>query len=136
MPRKRNMANREICTLQELETAAKADSILRTNLCLMAVKALTMGIPHEQVAALFGVNEDSVSRWVRRFHERVIDRLTDGPRSGHPPKNKRERAQEYRNLMVRPEIVNETHWTERKFHGYPRGLSAGGRLGHTHAVAS
>ena len=51
-----------------------------------------MGIPHEQVAALFGVNEDSVSRWVRRFNERGIDGLTEGPRSGRPPKIREDRT--------------------------------------------
>lgn len=112
------MPNRENCTLEELETAAKAAPIQRTNLRLMAIKALTMGIPHKQVAVLFGVNEDSVSRWVRRFNQRGIDGLTEGPRSGRPPKIKGDRAREYRDLMMSPESVNETHWTGRKFHGY------------------
>lgn len=118
MPRKRNMPNRENCTLEELETAAKAAPIQRTYTRLMAIKALSMGFPHEQVATLFSVNEDSVSRWVRRFNQRGIDGLTEGPRSGRPPKIKGDRAQEYRDLMERPESVNETHWTGRKFHGY------------------
>ena len=65
MSLKRNMPNQENCTLEELETATKAAPIQRTNLPLMAIKALTMGLPHKQVAALFGVNEGSVSRWVR-----------------------------------------------------------------------
>lgn len=69
------MPNRESCTLEELETSARAAPIQRTNLRLLAIKALAMGIPHEQVAALFGVNEDSVSRWVRRFNQRGIDGL-------------------------------------------------------------
>ncbi len=118
MSRQRNMPNQENCTLEELVTAAKAAPIQRTNLRLMAIKALTMGIAHEQVAALFGVNEDSVSRWVRRFNERGIDGLTEGPRSGRPPKIKGERTHEYRELLLHPEHVNETHWTGRKFHGY------------------
>jgi transposase len=112
------MPNRENCTLEELETAAKAAPIQRTYTRLMAIKALAMGFPHGQVAALFGVNEDSVSRWVRRFNQRGIDGLTEGPRSGRPSIIKGDRAQEYRDLMVRPESVNESHWTGRKFHGY------------------
>lgn len=118
MSRQRNMPNRENCTLEELETAAKAASIQRAYTRLMAIKALAMGFPHEQVAALFGVNEDSVSRWVRRFNERGIDGLTEGPRSGRPPKIKGEQSDEYRELVLHPERVNETHWTGRKFHGY------------------
>jgi putative transposase len=118
MSRQRNIPNQENCTLEELETAAKAASIQRTNLRLMAIKALTMGIPHEQVAVLFGVNEDSVSRWVRRFNERGIDGITEGPRSGRPPKIRGNRTQEFRELILHPEQVKETHWTGRKFHGY------------------
>jgi transposase len=118
MSRQRNLPNRENCTSEELETAAKAAPIQRTNLRLMAIKALAMGIPHEQVAALFSVNEDSVSRWVKRFNERGIDGITEGPRSGRPPKIKGERTHEYRELILHPEHVNETHWTGRKFHGY------------------
>jgi len=112
------MPNGENCTLEELETAAKAAPIQRTYTRLMAIKALAMGFPHDQVAGLFAVNEDSVSRWVRRFNERGIDGLTEGPRSGRPPKIKTDLAQEYRELMVHPESVNETQWTGRKFHGY------------------
>ena len=112
------MPNRENCTLADLEIAAKAAPIQRTNLRLLAIKALAMGIPHEQVAILFGVNEDSVTRWVRRFNQRGIDGLTEGPRSGRPRKIKRERTDEYRELVLHPERVNETQWTGRKFHGY------------------
>jgi len=46
----------------------------------MAIKALTMGLSHKHAAVLFGVNEDSVSRWVRRFNERGIDGIPEGPR--------------------------------------------------------
>jgi len=112
------MPNQENCTLEELETATKAAPIQQTNLRLIAIKALTTGLPHKQVAALFGVNEDSVSRWVRRFNERGIDGLTEGPRSGRPPKIRGDRTDEYRKLVLHPEQVNETHWTGRKFHGY------------------
>ncbi len=112
------MPNRENCSLLELQTAAKAAPIQRTNLRLMAIKALTMAITHEQVAVLFGVNEDSVSRWIRRFNDRGIDGITEGPRSGRPPKIEPEQSREYSELILHPEFVNETHWTGRKFHGY------------------
>ncbi len=118
MCRQRNMPNPENCALAELETAAKASSVQRSYVRLMAIKALIMGLPHKQVAALFGVNEDSVSRWVRRFNQRGIDGLTEGPRSGRPPKISGEQAYEYSKLVLHPELVNETHWTGRKFHGY------------------
>src|SRR5208337_2087087 len=111
MSGERNMPNQETCTLAELETAAKAAPIQRTYLRLRAIKALIMGLAHEQVAGLFGVNEDSVSRWVRRFNERGIDGLTEGPRSGRPSKIRGDRTHQYPALVLHPEHVNETHWT-------------------------
>jgi len=44
MSRKHNMPNQENCTLEELDTAVKAAPIQRTNLRLMAIKALTLGL--------------------------------------------------------------------------------------------
>ena len=52
---------------------------------------------------------------MRRFNERGIDGLTEGPRSGRPPKIMGDRTDEYRKLVLHPELVNETHWTGRKF---------------------
>jgi len=57
------MPNQETCTLEELETARGkgASPVQRSYIRLMAIKALIMGLPHERVGALFGVNDDSVS---------------------------------------------------------------------------
>jgi len=112
------MPNPENCTLKELEIAARAAKIQRTYVRLMAIKALITGFTHGQVAKLFGVNEDSVSRWVRRFNERGIDGITEGPRSGRRPKISAEQTDGIRDLLLHPEKVSETHWTGRKFHGY------------------
>jgi len=51
--RQRDIPNQENCTLEKLETSAKAAPIQRTYVRLMTIKALIMGLPHEQVAALF-----------------------------------------------------------------------------------
>ncbi len=112
------MPNLENCSLGELVTTAKASPVQRSYIRLMAIKALAMGLTHEQVATLFEVNEDSVSRWVKRFNERGIDGLTEGLRSGRPPKIGAERSNEYRKLVLHPELVKEARWTGRKFHGY------------------
>ncbi|MFH0957658.1 MAG: IS630 family transposase [Pseudomonadota bacterium] len=112
------MLNLENCSLVELVTAAKASPVQRPYIRLMAIKALAMGLTHEQVATLFEVNEDSVSRWVRRFNERGIDGLTEGYRSGWPPKMSGERSDEYSKLVLHPELVKEAHWTGGKFQGY------------------
>ena len=84
----------------------------------MAIKALTLGISHEQDSVLFGLNEDPVSRRLKRFDERGIDGITEGHRSGRPQKIKPEQSREYRELILHPEYAGEAHWTGRKFHGY------------------
>jgi transposase len=81
-------------------------------------QGLDYGVYHGQAAKLFGVNEDSVSRWVRRFNERGIDGITEGPCSGRRPKISAEQTDGIRDLLLHPEKVSETHWTGRKFHGY------------------
>jgi len=116
--RQPNIPNAENCTLAELETAAGAAPSRRSYARMMAVKALILGVSHEQVASLFNVKRDSVSRWVRRFNERGIDGLIERPRTGRPPKIDPQRGREYRELVLHPERVEETHWTGRKFHGW------------------
>lgn len=61
------MPNAENCTLEELEIAAKAAPSRGTYDRLMGIKALVLGLAHDQVAALFAVDDDTVSRWVRHF---------------------------------------------------------------------
>ena len=70
MRRKRNRPNLENCTLEELGVASKAWKIQTTDMRLMAFKALIMVCTHQQVVKVFGVNKDSVARWVRRFNHR------------------------------------------------------------------
>lgn len=118
MSRHPNIPNAENCTLEELETAAKATPNRRSYVRMMAIKALVLGVSHEQVSALFDVNRDSVSRWVRWFNHRGIDGLIERPHTGRPRKMETGRSEEYREVILHPESVDETHWTGRKFHGY------------------
>jgi hypothetical protein len=59
--RQPNMPNQENSSFEELQTAAKALPVQRSYIRPMAINASLMGLPHEQLAALFGVNEESVS---------------------------------------------------------------------------
>ena len=52
MSRQPNMPNAENCSLAELETAAGATVSLRSHVRIMAIKALLLGITHDQVAKL------------------------------------------------------------------------------------
>jgi hypothetical protein len=58
---------------------------------MMAVKALLLGVSHDQVAELYGVSRRTLSTWVNRFNSQGIDGLIEQPRSGRP-------------LKIRPEI--------------------------------
>ena len=112
------MPNAENCTLAELETAAGAAVSKRSHVRMMAIKALFLGIAYEQVAALYGVAEKRLSRWVGRFNERGIDGLIEGRHTGRPPKITPEQSSAYEELIQHPQRVGETHWTGKKFHGY------------------
>lgn len=116
--RQRNIPNAENCTFEELEIAAKASSDRRSYVRMKAIQALVLGVSHEQVAALFDVSLDSVSRWVRHFNNRGVDGLIEGPHTGRPPIIDEEKSKEYREIVLHPERVDETHWTGQKFHGY------------------
>ena len=67
---------------------------------MMAIKALGMGVSHQQVAKLFDVNRDSVSRWVRWLNQRGIDGLIERPHTGRPPKVDTERGKEYEEVVI------------------------------------
>ena len=102
------MPNAENCTLEELETAANATPSRRSYVRMMAIKAIILGVSHEQVALLFAVNRDSVSRGVRWFNQRGIDGLIERPHTGRPPKIDTEAGKRYQEVVLHPEKVNET----------------------------
>jgi len=118
MARQLNMPNGENCTLAELETAAGAAVSKRSHVRMMAIKALLLGIMHDQVAALYGITRRTLSRWVERFNESGVDGLIEGRHTGRPGKITPERSSKYEELIRHPELTNQLHWTGKKFHGY------------------
>jgi len=86
MALKANIPNKENCTLEELETASRAASSLKSHIRMMAIKALMLELFHDQVAELYHTTRQNLSRWVGRFNRQGIDGLLDRPRSGRPPK--------------------------------------------------
>ena len=88
---------------------------------MMAVKALLLGVSHDQVAELYGVSRRTLSTWVNRFNSQGIDGLIEQRRSGRPVKIRPEKADRFRELIKRPDRANESHSTARKFHGYLTG---------------
>ena len=79
MPR-RLALNLENCSLAELEVAAKAAPSQQSHHRLMAIRALTLNIPPEQVAALYSISLRSLNNWINRFNQQGIDGLIEGER--------------------------------------------------------
>ncbi len=64
MARLSNMPNREKCSRGELHTAAQAAVSKRSHVRMMAIKALLLGVSHDNVAELYGVSRRTLSTWV------------------------------------------------------------------------
>ncbi len=86
----------------------------------MAIRALSMGIDHDKVASLYYTSRRGLSRWVAQFNRQGIDGLIERPRLGRPAKINAEQSACYKELIEKPELAEQTHWTGVKFHGYLR----------------
>ena len=115
MARLSNMPNGENCSRAELHTAAQAAVSKRSHIRMMAVKALLLGVSHDQVAELYGVSRRTLSTWVNRFNSQGIDGLIEQRRSGRPVKIRPEKADQFRELIKHPDRANESHWTAESF---------------------
>ncbi len=112
--------NAENCTREDLRTAAKAAPSLASHERMMAILALLEGISPAQVVRLYTVTARTLRTWVRRFNEHGIDGLIERKSPGAPRKISREECAQYRQLLEKPELAGQTHWTARKFHGHLR----------------
>ena len=79
-----------------------------------------MGFDHQQVAAIFMKTRRTIDEWIRRFNKAGIDGLIDKPCAGRPRVITPEQSQCYKQIIEKPDLADETHWTARKFHGYPK----------------
>ena len=55
-----------------------------------------------------------------QFNRQGIDGLIERPRPGRTSKINAEQTAYYRELIEKPELAEQTHWTGVKFHGYLR----------------
>jgi hypothetical protein len=60
MSRKLIMPNPENCSIEELEVAANCGTSRRSQQRMMALKALLIGIPRDQVVKLFSVTDRTI----------------------------------------------------------------------------
>jgi transposase len=114
------MPNAENCSMSELDVASGATPTKRGHNRLMAMRALILGISHDQVAALFQIDRRTLLNWIHRFNEQGIDGLVDRPRRGRPRVIPAEQTEHLKELIEKPEKAGHTHWTAKKFHGYLR----------------
>lgn len=114
------MPNAENCSMSELDIASGAAASLRSHNRLMAIRALILGISHDQVTVLCQVSRRTLTNWINRFNAQGIDGLIDRPRPGRPRSIKKEQNDELKALVDNPELAGQTHWTAKKFHGYLR----------------
>ncbi len=86
MARRPTMPNAENCSLTELDTAIKCAPSQRSSERLSVIKALLIGISHDQTAILYRASRRTLYGWIKKFKEQGIDGLTDKPRPGRPLK--------------------------------------------------
>jgi len=120
MPIKPTLPNFENCSATELDVAAKASPSKDGHDRLMAIRALALGIEHDQVAALFMVTRRALLDWITRFNDQGIDGLIDRPRSGRPAAIPADQTENLRTLIEHPEQADRSHWTGKTFHGHLR----------------
>ena len=113
-------ANAENCTLVELQTAIKAARSGISRDRLIAIRALLLGQDHPAVALIFNISERTLRRWIVRFNARGIDGLVRKVGSGRPRAITPAHSERYTQLIERPRLAGQAHWTARKFHGYLR----------------
>ena len=85
---------------------------------MMAIRALLIGIPREQVAKLHDVTDRTLLNWICSFNERGIDGLISEKSPGAPSIITPEQNEEFKDLIEHPCKGGQTHWTGKKFHGY------------------
>lgn len=120
MARKATLPNAENCSLAEIETAMTCSPTQKAFVRMQAIRAVMMGFDHQQVVAIFMKTRRTIDEWIRRFNESGIDGLIDKPRAGRPRVITPEQSQCYKQIIEKPALADETHWTARKFHGYIR----------------
>jgi transposase len=77
------------------------------------VLAAAEGMESKVIAQRLGADEDTVSKWRRRFAERRLDGLRDEPRPGAPRRIGDDEIAETIRLTLETTPANATHWSLR-----------------------
>ncbi len=118
MSREMIMPNPDNCTLEELSIAAECSPNKGAYDRMMAVRAILIGIPRDQVAKLHDVTDRTLLNWISSFNDKGIDGLISKKSPGAPPIINPDQSIIYKDLIENPKKADHTHWTAKKFHGY------------------
>lgn len=114
------MPNPHNCSVAELDAAMRAAASHRERDRLRAIKALILRPDFEFVLELFNLSERTLRAWIKVFNLQGIEGLLDKDHPGRPRAIGQEYEERLRDLIIRPEQAQITHWTAKKFHGYLR----------------
>lgn len=71
---------------RRLETMRKIDSRYRVRDRAHALLLSSQGLKINEIAAVFGVDRDTISDWYDRWESHGFSGLSDAPGAGRPPK--------------------------------------------------
>ncbi|MFH1644319.1 MAG: IS630 family transposase [bacterium] len=79
---------------------SKSEPHPKKRILLIALEQLKKGTKINKVAESLGVNRHTVGIWYRRYKKNGLAGLIDKPKSGRPPKLKKEKEQEFINKIA------------------------------------
>jgi transposase len=85
--------------IEQLRQLAKAQKQARMRIRLQAIVLAREGKTAPQIAAALGAARRAVQEWVARYNRNGIDGLTEGVRTGKPPKLARDRHEQLKTRL-------------------------------------
>jgi transposase len=110
--------NPENATTKELEIAKESTPDKQQYIRLSVIQRLLEGHNRGEVARDFNRNINTITTWVKQWNEGGIDALRSVKKAGRPMKLTKEQTVDINDLLLHPELVDETHWTLVKLKGY------------------
>lgn len=114
--------NPDHATIEELLAAKESTPDKNQYIRLYAIEMLLCGRTRKETAKAFNRDVNTITTWVKRWNEGGIDALRSVKKPGRPRKLTQEQVVEIRELLLRPELAGEAHWTLIKLHGYLKDL--------------
>lgn len=109
--------NPENASSYELREASRVGTFETATRC-MAIQFLVLGSRREQVCKALLITQRSLQNWIKAFNERGVDGLITHKRTGRPRKIKGKQAEEFAELLDKPEDADRSFWTAKAFYGH------------------